>query len=194
MPAITPKQKINQVKMFGNGLLKLCWLAIRSMIVRNMRWSFVRQQHDIHSAFRSPQDHWRTGNCWSWNIGWTFGVDYFCSDWWWWIMCGPEPIFSKPIRPKPKLLALSHRRTFHEGSTGCRQTHSCSTKIQRFVDGASVKKVGDLTFELCKDNITDMVLVPEGKSVQPYFNSIMKMPSWPNQPVPCHCRSRFLCW
>jgi threonine dehydratase len=35
--------------------------------------------------------------------------------------------------------------------------------IQRFVDGASVKKVGDLTFELCKDKITEMLLVPEGK-------------------------------
>jgi threonine dehydratase len=35
--------------------------------------------------------------------------------------------------------------------------------IQRFVDGASVKKVGDLTFEICKDKLTDMLLVPEGK-------------------------------
>jgi threonine dehydratase len=37
-------------------------------------------------------------------------------------------------------------------------------KIQRFVDGASVKKVGDITFELCKDVLTDMLLVPEGKA------------------------------
>jgi threonine dehydratase len=36
-------------------------------------------------------------------------------------------------------------------------------KIQRFVDGAAVKKVGDLTFELCKDVLVDMLLVPEGK-------------------------------
>mgnify|MGYP000085347860 CR=1 FL=1 len=36
-------------------------------------------------------------------------------------------------------------------------------KIQRFVDGASVQKVGDITFELCKDALTDMLLVPEGK-------------------------------
>ena len=31
------------------------------------------------------------------------------------------------------------------------------------MDGASVKKVGDITFELCKDVLTDMLLVPEGK-------------------------------
>ncbi len=35
--------------------------------------------------------------------------------------------------------------------------------IQRFVDGASVKKVGEQTFAICKDVITDMLLVPEGK-------------------------------
>jgi threonine dehydratase len=37
-------------------------------------------------------------------------------------------------------------------------------KIQRFVDGASVKKVGDITFALCKDVLSDMLLVPEGKA------------------------------
>jgi threonine dehydratase len=35
--------------------------------------------------------------------------------------------------------------------------------IQRFVDGAAVQKVGDLTFSICKDLIRDMLLVPEGK-------------------------------
>jgi len=35
--------------------------------------------------------------------------------------------------------------------------------IDRFVDGAAVKKVGDKTFALCKDVLHDMVLVPEGK-------------------------------
>src|ERR1041384_6920556 len=36
-------------------------------------------------------------------------------------------------------------------------------KIQRFVDGASVQRVGDLTFSICKDRISEMILVPEGK-------------------------------
>jgi threonine dehydratase len=35
--------------------------------------------------------------------------------------------------------------------------------IERFVDGASVKRVGDLTFAICKDVLDDMQLVPEGK-------------------------------
>ena len=35
--------------------------------------------------------------------------------------------------------------------------------IERFVDGASVKRVGELTFSICKDVLDDMRLVPEGK-------------------------------
>ena len=36
-------------------------------------------------------------------------------------------------------------------------------KIDTFVDGAAVKTVGDLTFEICKKNLDQIVAVPEGK-------------------------------
>ena len=36
-------------------------------------------------------------------------------------------------------------------------------KIDTFVDGAAVKKVGDLTFELCRRLLERVVVVPEGK-------------------------------
>lgn len=35
--------------------------------------------------------------------------------------------------------------------------------IDRFVDGAAVKKVGEITFQFCKDALDEMHLVPEGK-------------------------------
>jgi threonine dehydratase len=35
--------------------------------------------------------------------------------------------------------------------------------IERFVDGAAVRRVGDLTFSICKEVLDDMRLVPEGK-------------------------------
>jgi threonine dehydratase len=35
--------------------------------------------------------------------------------------------------------------------------------IEYFVDGASVNRVGDITFSICKDVLDDMHLVPEGK-------------------------------
>ncbi|APH04700.1 threonine ammonia-lyase IlvA [Bacillus weihaiensis] len=36
-------------------------------------------------------------------------------------------------------------------------------KIDKFVDGAAVKKVGEKTFEICKDVVEEVLLVPEGK-------------------------------
>lgn len=39
-------------------------------------------------------------------------------------------------------------------------------QIDTFVDGAAVKQVGDLTFQICKENLDDMITVPEGKVCQ----------------------------
>ncbi|MDN3549884.1 threonine ammonia-lyase IlvA [Mucilaginibacter aquaedulcis] len=36
-------------------------------------------------------------------------------------------------------------------------------EIDRFVDGAAVKRVGALTYEICREILDDMLLVPEGK-------------------------------
>ncbi|MCL4162855.1 UNVERIFIED_CONTAM: hypothetical protein GTU68_060853, partial [Idotea baltica] len=39
----------------------------------------------------------------------------------------------------------------------------CLDDIDKFVDGAAVKQVGHLTFDICKEILSDIVLVPEGK-------------------------------
>lgn len=36
-------------------------------------------------------------------------------------------------------------------------------QIDKFVDGAAVKRIGDLTFAICRDLLDDVVTVPEGK-------------------------------
>lgn len=37
------------------------------------------------------------------------------------------------------------------------------SEVDGFVDGAAVKRVGDLTFEICKNALTDCIPVDEGK-------------------------------
>ena len=39
-------------------------------------------------------------------------------------------------------------------------------QIDKFIDGAAVKRVGDLTFAICREHLYDMVTVPEGKVCQ----------------------------
>jgi threonine dehydratase len=36
-------------------------------------------------------------------------------------------------------------------------------KIDKFVDGAAVQRVGDLTFPICRDMVDEIIAVPEGK-------------------------------
>ncbi len=48
--------------------------------------------------------------------------------------------------------------------TSIENGHNTELKeIDKFVDGAAVKKVGDKTFEICKDKLTEIILAPEGK-------------------------------
>lgn len=44
-------------------------------------------------------------------------------------------------------------------------------KIDKFVDGAAVMKVGDITFQLCKQYLEEVALIPEGK----VCSTILKM-------------------
>lgn len=44
-------------------------------------------------------------------------------------------------------------------------------KIDKFVDGAAVMKVGDITFQLCQEYLKEITLVPEGK----VCSTILKM-------------------
>ncbi len=37
-------------------------------------------------------------------------------------------------------------------------------KVAKFADGAAIKRVGDLTFEICRRNLEKVLLVPEAKS------------------------------
>ena len=69
----------------------------------------------------------------------------------------------KHILPKQKLLVLEP-----EGAPSMYEALKAGhpvtlINIERFVDGAAVKRVGDLTFSICKEVLDDMHLVPEGK-------------------------------
>jgi threonine dehydratase len=71
--------------------------------------------------------------------------------------------YVKSISPDTKLIGVEP-----EGAPGMKQ--SCEQNavvtlehIDKFVDGAAVKQVGTLTFEMAKELLDDIVLVPEGK-------------------------------
>jgi threonine dehydratase len=71
--------------------------------------------------------------------------------------------YFKTYSPKTKIIGLEP-----EGAPAMyearKQGHPVTLdSIDRFVDGAAVKRVGDLTFSICKEVMDEMHLVPEGK-------------------------------
>ena len=47
--------------------------------------------------------------------------------------------------------------------------------IDNFVDGVSIKKIGKIPFEICKNYLDEMLLVPEGKFVKQYWIFTIRM-------------------
>ncbi|MBM7662119.1 threonine dehydratase [Bacillus mesophilus] len=71
--------------------------------------------------------------------------------------------YIKSITPDTKLIGVEPA-----GAPGMKESFKQNTvvsldHIDKFVDGAAVKQVGTLTFEMAKDLLYDIVLVPEGK-------------------------------
>jgi threonine dehydratase len=78
------------------------------------------------------------------------------------LAAGVSTVFKK-LSPKTKIIGVEP-----EGAPSMQQAINLEQpvlldKIDRFVDGAAVKKVGKQTYEVCKDTLDKIILVPEGK-------------------------------
>jgi threonine dehydratase len=78
------------------------------------------------------------------------------------LAAGLSTVF-RELSPKTKIIGIEP-----EGAPAMKTAiengeNSPLETIDKFVDGAAVKQVGDLTFEICKDTLDDIILVPEGK-------------------------------
>jgi len=164
MPAITPKQKINQVKMFGGPGIEIVLIGDTFDECQNFALAFA---HEHEKIFIPPFDHPKIiegqGTVAKEIFEEQSDIDYI------FVPVGGGGLISGVIQyvsmfsPKTKIIGAEP-----QGAPSMKEALKAGMpvtleKIQNFVDGASVKKVGDLTFEICKNALTDMLLVPEGK-------------------------------
>jgi threonine dehydratase len=164
MPAITPKQKINQVKMFGGENIKI--------ILTGDTFDECQSHALHHSAehgmvFIPPFDHAKIiegqGTVGKEILDEINNIDYVFIPIGGGGLCAGVGEYFKTYSPKTKLVgaepagAPSMKEALKHGKPVKVE------KIQRFVDGAAVQKVGEITFQYCKESLTDMLLVPEGK-------------------------------
>jgi threonine dehydratase len=164
MPAITPKQKINQVRMFGGDHVEIVLVGDTFDECQGYAMAYA---HEHEMVFVPPFDHFKIiegqGTVAKEILEDQQGIDFV------FVPIGGGGLASgiihhfKSLSPQTKVVGVEPL-----GAPSMKEALAAGKpvaldKIQRFVDGASVKKVGDLTFEICKNNLTDMLLVPEGK-------------------------------
>lgn len=164
MPAITPKQKINQVKMFGGDNTQIVLIGDTFDECQAHALEFTEQNNMV---FIPPFDHVKViegqGTVGKEIVDDLDSIDYIFLPIGGGGLCAGVGQYVKLLSPKTKIVGVEPLGAPSMNEALKAGKPVVLDKIQRFVDGASVKKVGDLTFELCKDIITDMLLVPEGK-------------------------------
>lgn len=165
MPSTTPKQKVSQVRMFGKEFVEVVLVGDTFDDSYAASIEFCNKNG---MKFCHPFDHPRTIE----GQG-TVGVeilndisqevDYvFMAVGGGGLISGVSTYF-KSKSPNTKIVGVepSGAPAMFES---LRQNKVITLdQIDKFVDGAAVKRVGELTFEISKKNIDDMVLVPEGK-------------------------------
>lgn len=164
MPIITPNQKVNQTKMFGDGFIEVkltgdtfddCAIAAKKYTEEN-GMTFIPPFDDVRIIEGQA------------TVGIEIledrsDIDYL------FIPVGGGGLsagvgaYFKTFSPKTKIIGLEP-----EGAPSMFEALKAGhpvvlDNIERFVDGAAVKRVGDVTFSICKEVLNDMHLVPEGK-------------------------------
>lgn len=164
MPVITPNQKITQTKMFGEDFIEVrlvgdtfddCAAAAKIYTEEN-GLTFIPPFDDLRIIEGQ-------GTVGVEVLEEQSEIDYV------FIPVGGGGLsagigsYFKTYSPKTKIIGLEP-----EGAPSMKEAlaagHPVTVEnIDRFVDGAAVKRVGDVTFSICKDVLDDMHLVNEGK-------------------------------
>lgn len=164
MPVITPNQKINQTKMFGEDFIEVvlvgdtfddCAAAAKKYTEAN-GMTFIPPFDD----YKIIEGQGTVGLEILEELG---EVDFLFVPVGGGGLSAGVGTYFKTYSPKTTIIGLEP-----EGApsmkTALEAGHPVTLEnIDRFVDGASVKRIGDITFSICKDVLDDMHLVAEGK-------------------------------
>ena len=165
MPVTTPKQKINQVKMFGGEYVEVV-LAGDTFDHANQAAEKTCQEEGktFIPPFNDPKIIEGQGT-----VGLEIlqqsrtAIDYvFVPIGGGGLASGIGSVF-KQMSPQTKVIgvepagAAGMKLSFERGEV------TELDHIEKFVDGAAVQRVGDITFDVCQQVLDDIVVVPEGK-------------------------------
>jgi threonine dehydratase len=164
MPTITPNQKLQQTKMFGEDNIEIVLVGDTFDDCAMAAKEFT-EAHQM--TFIPPFDDYRIIE----GQG-TVGVEIFEE------LPNPDFVFIpvgggglaagvgtylKEARPETKIIGVEPAGAPSMLAALKAGKPVTLENIERFVDGAAVKRVGEISFGICREVLDDMHLVPEGK-------------------------------
>lgn len=165
MPTTTPAQKVKQVRMFGKEWVTIEMVGDTYDDAFHAAKTFV-ESHDC--TFIHPFDDAQVMEGQG-TVGLeifkdaNFKIDYLLfAIGGGGLASGVSSVF-KQLSPKTKLIGVeplgspTMKTAFEKGEVVTLE------HIDKFVDGAAVKRAGNLTYEICKQNLNDILLIHEGK-------------------------------
>lgn len=164
MPSITPRQKIEQTKMFGGGHIEIVLIGDTFDDCAQ-----AAQQYTLKNGmtFIPPFDHEKIiegqGTVGVEIMEDLKQVDYILIPNGGGGLCSGVSTYVKSVSPQTKIIGVepkgapSMTTAFENGGP------VLVKKIDKFVDGAAVQKVGRLTYQICREKLDRMLLVPEGR-------------------------------
>lgn len=164
MPEITPKQKIKQTEMFGDEYIQI--ILVGDTFDDCMKEAIeYTEAHKM--TFIPPFDNEKIIEGQG-TVGVEIYEDLPSVD----VVVMPIgggglasgiSKYLKEVKPSVRLIGVepkgapSMKKALENGGP------ITITKIDNFVDGAAVKKIGKLNYKYCKDLLDEMLLIPEGK-------------------------------
>lgn len=165
MPVTTPQQKIKQVKLFGKDRVNIILkgdtydeaYAEASAFCKENNGIFIHPFDDeqviagqgtvaleILDDLKEPIDY----------IFVPIGGGGLAS--------GVSTVI-KALSPDTKIIGVEPQGAASMKASIKNGVNTTLPEVDKFVDGAAVGRVGDITFEICRQNIDDIIAVPEGK-------------------------------
>ncbi|NQY29538.1 MAG: threonine ammonia-lyase IlvA [Flavobacteriaceae bacterium] len=168
MPVPTPNQKVEQVRMFGG---EYCDIQLVGDTFDDAQKAAKEFERKNKLSFVHPFDDEKVIE----GQG-TIGLEVFKQ--------AKEPIdyifipvgggglasglsaVFKQLSPNTKIIGVEPEGAPSMSTSIRNGKNTTLSQIEQFVDGAAVKRVGELTFDICKELLDDMITVPEGKVCQ----------------------------
>lgn len=165
MPSVTPMQKVNRVKRFGDGFITIKLVGQTYDDASKAAHDFCDKQQAVYvHPFDDSLTISGQGTVGKEIYEQMEGkLDYVVATIGGGGLLSGVSTYLKAKKPNIKLYgaeptgAAAMYEAFEKGGP------VTLPQIDTFVDGAAVQRVGDVTYEVCKENLEEVLLVPEGK-------------------------------